>query len=359
LTRRLDYIPGLDGLRAIAVMLVMVFHARPSFLHSGWLGVDVFFVLSGFLITRILLNEQGMTGRIDLKGFYLHRFMRLTPPLFLMLSLYLLIAPVAWPSYANHGRDAMVVGLYLSDYAVALAEFPKMLRHTWSLAVEEHFYLLWPIVLFGLRPHNTKTKLAIVAGLYLLATLWRIHCANTQSWVGVYYRFDTRFSGLMLGAFVAILLDVDWKRHARPGVLALGTLTGLLALLLMLTEGGGWKHLPTLQYGVLCTELLTAVIILAAMKGERFVRVLAIRPLTYIGRLSYGMYLFHYPIMLYFRDKTVWGTALIYGFASAILLSAFSYHTIEAWVRRWRMQRKVRMQMQMAADLSLKCSSPG
>lgn len=356
---RLGYVAGLDGLRAIAVSLVMVSHAHAPFLHTGSLGVDVFFVLSGFLITRILLNGAAESGRIDVKTFYVHRFMRLTPPLFLLLFIYLLIAPFAWPNYASHGRDAAMAGLYLSDYSLAIGEFPKMLRHTWSLAVEEHFYLLWPFVLIVLRPHKTRTILGVMAAIYVLATLWRVYCAATQSWEAVYYRFDTRFSGLMLGAFVAVLMDVDWKRYFRPGVLALSALSGLFVLLLILSDSTGWGHTPTLQYGVIGTEVVTAIVILAVMKGERFVRWLSFAPLTYFGRLSYGMYLFHYPVMLYFRDLTGWVDALVYGSISAILLSALSYHTIEAWVRRWRAKRKHTVPPQVVPGLSERLSSAG
>ena len=342
MTRRLDHVAGLDGLRAIAVLLVMMSHARTPFLLNGSLGVDIFFVLSGFLITRILLNESTQTGRIDIGRFYVRRFMRLTPPLVLMLALYLAIAPFAWPTYGGHARDALVATAYLSDYGLAIWEIPKMLRHTWSLAVEEHFYLLWPLVLILLRPYRPRTLLLILGVGYVLATAWRVICLEFQGWNAVYYRFDTRISGLMLGALVAVLMHFEWQRFLKSGVLTLATLAGLLVLVLMLGPSSGWGYAAALQWGVAGAEIVTALAILAIMNKERLFGWLAVGPITYFGRLSYGIYLFHYPVMLYFRETQGWDAALLYGFISAPILAAVSYHTIEAWVRRWRERERAR-----------------
>ncbi|HQS99475.1 MAG: hypothetical protein B7Y26_04405 [Hydrogenophilales bacterium 16-64-46] len=340
MNKSLGYIAGLDGLRAIAVSLVMVSHAHTPFFDNGMLGVDIFFVLSGFLITRILLNEQIETGRIDTLRFYVNRFMRLTPPLLLLLLLYVMLAPLTWPQDTHTLRDAGIAGLYLSDYALALEGIPGRLRHTWSLAVEEHFYLLWPLALLVMRSCRPATRVLILAAVYVLATLWRIECASVQSWDAVYYRFDTRFSGLMLGALLAAMMDVDWRRYAKPGVMPLVALSGLLVILLGLGDGGGWKHTPVLQYGVIGTELVTAATILAILQSESQIKWLAHPLLTYIGRLSYGMYLFHYPVMLYFRETSGWADALLYGGIGGTLLAALSYHTLEARVRRWRKTRQ-------------------
>lgn len=336
------YIPALDGLRAVAVLVVAFAHAHvgPAFLRVGSLGVDVFFVLSGFLITRLLLQEISKTGRLEVKRFYLHRFARLTPPLLLMLALYLALASLAWPAYPHHLRDAFVSSLYLSDYGVALWGVPKYLRHTWSLAVEEHFYLLWPLVLLLFRATRPAVLLAVLAGLYLLATAWRFYCAETQGWNLTYYRFDTRLSGLMLGSLLAVLLSQPWRgfyRHRQVGLLLL--LVGLTAGLVASTEMG-WRHIPTLQSGILIIELASALVILAAVNRAGFVAWLGWQPLAYVGRLSYGIYLFHYPIMVYARQTYDSAMPLWLGFACAVLLAALSYHTIEARVRRWRKARQ-------------------
>lgn len=143
-------IASLDGLRALAAVAVIFFHAgEDTPLSGGFLGVDVFFVLSGYLITSILLRERSFTGRIDTLRFYGRRFVRLMPALVFLLAVYVIAAPLMWPSMSRseHIGHALVAGFYLSDYGYALWRIPEFLRHTWSLSVEEHFYLLWPPVL--------------------------------------------------------------------------------------------------------------------------------------------------------------------------------------------------------------------
>src|SRR4051812_5944530 len=139
----LRYNPALDGLRAVAVVLVIADHCSVPIFNQGYFGVDLFFVLSGFLITRLLTDEIDATGQIDLSRFYLRRLLRLTPPLLLFLAAYLLIAPSLWPQvdFASHARDVALVAFYLSDYSQAFWHNPKVMIHTWSLSVEEHFYL--------------------------------------------------------------------------------------------------------------------------------------------------------------------------------------------------------------------------
>ena len=327
----MPYIAALDGIRGIAVLMVVVFHAKAPFLVGGFFGVDVFFVLSGFLITSLLQAELARTGRIDLKRFYARRLLRLTPPLFLTLTLYWLIAPYAWPTYASHTRDTLLAATYMSDYTRALWNMPDMLRHTWSLAIEEHFYLGWPLVLLTLRQARPRTVLIILVGLYVLATVWRISCASSESWQMVYYRFDTRLSGLMLGAVVSVLLSVTTqKRYGRYVFVA------ALYAFTFIAFAGGWRDPAALKFGVIAAEFGAAVVIVGAMRADKYVHWLAWQPLTYIGRLSYGIYLFHFPIMLYLRSTYGWETALALGTFSSCLLAALSHHTMEAWVRRWR-----------------------
>src|SRR5690242_18795216 len=126
---------GLDGIRALAVIMVLGFHAAAPGATGGYLGVDVFFVLSGFLITSLLMDEIEDTGTVSFGRFYLRRFLRLTPPLLFMLATYLVFAPIAWPQMAFHTdvRDVLISTFYLSDYASAFWSLPHYLRHTWSL----------------------------------------------------------------------------------------------------------------------------------------------------------------------------------------------------------------------------------
>lgn len=185
----MKYNPEFDGLRAIAALLVIGFHAVAPLLVGGFLGVDIFFVLSGFLITRLLLDEQDREGRIELRRFYLKRLLRLTPPLVVMLALYAICAPLLIPDYDHHGRDALLAGLYLSDYTISLTGAPMFLDHTWSLAVEEHFYLIWPAVLIAAHRLPRERLVSVLFVAYAVATIWRGACIQWQTWGEVYYRF--------------------------------------------------------------------------------------------------------------------------------------------------------------------------
>lgn len=170
----MPYVPALDGIRAIAVLLVVFFHAQTPGFHAGYLGVDVFFVLSGFLITSLLLGELASTGGIHLRRFYFRRLARLMPPLIGLIALYLVLAPLVWPEHAHHIRDAFIAGFYLSDYSVVADVHPVMLKHSWSLSIEQHYYLLWPLLLLLIVRFRPKEIIGILFGLYIASTLWRI-----------------------------------------------------------------------------------------------------------------------------------------------------------------------------------------
>lgn len=327
----MPYNASLDGIRGIAVILVMVFHSKAPFFPGGYLGVDVFYVLSGFLITSILHGELARTGTIDIPRFYLKRFARLAPPLFLMLALYLGLAPLAWPEYGQHGRDALLAAVYLSDYSRAIWGMPDMLRHTWSLAVEEHFYLLWPLVVLLLRPLGPRGALHVLLLLYVSGTVWRISCAAFQGWDMTYYRFDTRMTGMLIGAAAAMMLSVDLSPRIGRVAPAL-----YLAFYLLFAVFAGWRDSAVLQYGVMLAELATAAAIIQVMQSQQPVRWLTSPLLVYVGQLSYGLYLFHFPVMLYLRAEYGWITAITLGTAAAFVIAAASYHTLEAMVRRWR-----------------------
>ena len=162
------------------------------------------------MITRLLAEEFEARGKINLWGFYLRRFLRLTPPLLSLLVVYLMIAPRLWPQFSlgEHIRDAALAGFYLSDYARAFWGIPKVLQHTWSLSVEEHYYLLWPFVVLLLTRIELRWRIACLLGLYLLATMWRIFNFESLGWSPTYFRFDTRMSGLIFGALLAMGLPL-------------------------------------------------------------------------------------------------------------------------------------------------------
>jgi peptidoglycan/LPS O-acetylase OafA/YrhL len=299
----MKYNPALDGVRAVAVLAVIAHHCFVPYFWNGRCGVDVFFVLSGFLITSLLLREA-QSGGIRLGAFYLRRARRLYPALLLMVGLVMAAGPLLH-SYAPTGRDAVFTLLYLSDYAAAFESLGDAFKHTWSLAIEEQFYLVWPLVVMGLARLPKRTAVLLLVAAYLLVSAWRL---NVDGWAA-YYRFDTHASGLILGAMLAFAPRIELP-HAK---LAL-----LMALLVYITR------LELLA--VTAAEACGAFLVLGAVQGSR---VLAWRPLVYLGRISYGLYLFHWPIALLVRDPSDWPRALVMTLAGGILLASASYYTVE------------------------------
>src|ERR671917_1081296 len=212
---RLSYLPGLDGLRAFAVIAVLLYHAELSWIRGGFLGVEVFFVISGYLITTLLLTEWHQQGRINLMGFWLRRVRRLLPALYLLLVVTLAFAVVFLPGEVARLRgDALAAFGYVTNWYLILGEQsyfetvgrPSLLLHLWSLAVEEQFYLLWPPLFVAgiilLRRYALLVALAgAAASALLMAFLYQPDVDPSR----IYYGTDTRATGLLLGAALAFV----------------------------------------------------------------------------------------------------------------------------------------------------------
>lgn len=306
--------PALDGIRALAALAVLAFHSHAP-VAGGFLGVDVFFVLSGFLITSILRTEIDDSRDVDLRRFYIRRTKRLVPALLLMLVVYITLRPLLPIPMTTSLEDASLAGAYLADFTAATGR-PIALRHTWSLAVEAQFYLLWPfIVTLATR---MKRPAFILAILYVAATAWRAAVAPGD-WLGAYYRPDTHCSGLILGA---LLTYVPW-RNRLIGV------AGLLVTVACLT-GWQWGWTPSLQFGVTMTEVGSALLILGVLKdGGVVAEVLASGAARSVGLISYGVYLWHFPIAWALRDHFAWWVTLPITLVVSIGMASLSYLTVE------------------------------
>lgn len=326
---RLGYIPALDGIRAIAILLVLLFHARVPGFQGAFIGVDVFFVLSGYLITCLLAEEYERTGRIAILAFYGRRLRRLYPALLTMLAVYLMVSPWVFPSYpmATHWRDAGIASLYLSDYAAALWGIPERIGHTWSLSVEEHFYLVWPAVLLLVLRLPRAVAAYLVLLLAVLSTIWRFESLQIfDSWATTYVRFDTRTSGLFLGAAIGL-----WKPNVkRPGLVAVIGACGLVIVVsfaMLSTDMGVGR-------GILLGDLSAACLLL----GYRAIPGLGHPVMAWIGRMSYGFYLWHYLFVLVLRaENASWQTTLLVTGLSGLACAAMSYYTVESLFRRKRL----------------------
>ena len=313
------YIPELDGLRAIAVLLVLGFHADVPFDSGGFIGVDVFFVLSGFLITTILRHEFVATGDIRFSRFYLRRLRRLYPPLVLLVFGFLL--------FGGSVTSALRAVLYLND---VLPRNIDALNHTWSLAVEEHYYLVWPLLLFLILRYLPRHALAICFGLFLLTSAFQFASIFHFGAAETYERLDIRIAGLMLGSTLALYLA---EGHRIPYSTVLAIIVGTLFLDLLPLNS--WDSDVGLSLGMVLAEFTTALLIASVMQGEKTFRFLAAPALTFLGRISYGIYLFHVPFTLWMtRHGVAWWIVLPVGLTVALSFATLSYYLVELPLQR-------------------------
>lgn len=317
-------------------MLVIAEHCRVPRFNSGFFGVDLFFVLSGFLITRLLAEEIEARGRVNLPQFYLRRFLRLGPPLLLLLAVYVALAPAAWPQFSvgEHLRDAALTGFYLSDYARAFWEMPRMLTHSWSLSVEEHFYLIWPFAVLLLVRCDPSRRVPILFGMFLLATAWRVFEYDQAGWTATYFRFDTRMSGLIFGALLATCLP-RMGRIPEQTANVIGVVACIA--LAMCVAVGDWKAPWSLVWMTTLAEMAAAGLLVSASVSSSWVSLtLSTPPLVALGTISYGIYLWQYPIAVYFRDRLPWHQTVSIVVICAIAAATVSYLTLERPLQRYR-----------------------
>lgn len=343
------HLPALDGLRAIGLLGVLFYHAD-GLLPGGYLGVDLFFVLSGYLITSLLLAEHRDTGRIDLYAFWVRRCRRLFPAL---LALMPAVAAYGWfvaqPEELHTLRVQAIASLgYCANWAAILDHrsywqlfaAPSPLEHTWSLSIEEQFYVVWPLLVgLVLRRHGTRAILALSVLLTLLSMAAMVLLFSAGATSRVYLGTDTRMAGILAGAALATLLSPNSALPAAStrwlDALGLAAITGLAF---------AWCRLdgtsPFLYHGGFwLTELGVIVLIGCAVLDRKSIvaRALSVRPLTWLGTISYGMYLWHWPVnVLLTQERThLHGATLqLLRFALGLSIAIASYHFIERPIRR-------------------------
>ncbi len=350
---RLRYLPGLDGLRALAVMAVLIYHADAAWLPGGFLGVDVFFVISGYLITSLLLAERSATGRIKLRRFWARRARRLLPALFALLAVVAVVVLVWVPDQeARLGGDVGAAFTYSTNwylifqqesYFAALGR-PSLLRHLWSLAVEEQFYLAWPLAFAaGLAMYGKRwfPKVILVGALVSAVLMALLFMPGTDP-SRVYFGTDTRAAGLLVGSLLAFAW-VPGRLSTRPrlagrALLVLGAVVSLTALVLctmFASEYGTFLY----QGGFLLVALLSALLVASVSHpGGAPGKVLGWAPLVWLGVRSYAIYLWHWPVFMLTRphiDVPIDGPWLFAGrLAITLLLADISYRLIEQPFRR-------------------------
>jgi peptidoglycan/LPS O-acetylase OafA/YrhL len=365
----LAYQPALDGVRAVAVLAVLLFHGGVAFLPGGFLGVDAFFVLSGFLITSLLLAERAKHGRIRLGAFWGRRARRLLPALLVLLVVVALVARVVlppfeltalrWDELAALGYAANWRMIYRGGDYFTQTSAPSAMQHTWSLGIEEQFYLLWPLIVVIVLAISKKGLLAIAVGG---AAASAVVAAATDDVNRAYFGTDTRAQALLIGCAAAILL-ANAAQAARPVVtsavairlaavaarqrqrrrLGVAAALGAATFAVLLSTANGedrWLY----HGGLTVAALAVAAVIVHAVASPTSptARALAFAPLVWLGRISYGVYLWHWPLFQFVNaDRTgLTGPALLavrIGLTFAV--AAASYVLVERPIRHGRWPR--------------------
>jgi peptidoglycan/LPS O-acetylase OafA/YrhL len=358
------YVPGLDGLRAVAVLGVLGYHLGFSWLSGGLLGVAMFFTLSGFLITRILVEAHETTGTFQLRGFWVARARRLLPAVATMLVVVLLVTSLTdSDSIARRWRQALAAALYVANWHTIWAgqsyfdrfAGPGPLDHLWSLSIEEQFYLVWPLVLllvmgrFGWsRPAVLRLTVSLAAISFLLLAALAVPGAidTTRAYEGT----DTRAGGILVGAMLALVwphvAEAGRGRVGRVGIQTLGV-AGLVTCLVLLARSDGYS--TDLYTTVLpLVSVATVTVVAACAVGGLLGRVLGVAPLRWVGERSYGVYLWHLPVIAVVPTTVLaahrlwWAAGLT---AATFALAELSWHFVEDPVRRlgfgcaWRQVR--------------------
>jgi peptidoglycan/LPS O-acetylase OafA/YrhL len=341
---RLSHLAALDGLRGVAILAVMLFHAtlyRGPFPSGGFLGVDLFFVLSGFLITALLVQEWQRAGRVALRAFYARRALRLLPAFFALIAVTLLVPGVFYQS-ARPWESAGLAALHTTNWIMAFGGSLGFFDHTWSLTIEEQFYLLWPPLLVLLLTRRVRRPVILaVAGIGILAPTWlRFELWHDLTSVRrVYYGLDTRFDTLLIGGLVALLVSWDLIPRSRRVLTAIRVSAAVSAVVLavcvatMVEE----SRLTYQGLGSLAAIACACLVLHVVYCPSRLSRLLLEnRPLVWVGRISYGLYLWHFPIFNGVLNPTrmaklgITGPALLtLRFAIAFLVAALSFSLIE------------------------------
>ena len=314
--RGIRYIPAIDGLRAVAVIAVMLYHLGFSWIPGGFLGVDLFFVISGYVITRLLLDSIQRSGGLDLRAFYKARIRRLFPPLVFMIFvtiIYISIwAPETMRRFVSDSPFALLGGMNWwlvfrhTDYFDTISR-PPLLQHTWSLGVEAQFYLIWPLILLLVLRQFGKAKIpgaalfiAAISGIALLLVSFEVDAANASQVSHVYFGTDTHSIGLFLGAALAVSwvpqnLQEQVNRRAQDFIDGIGVIgfVGLLGVFLLVNEND-----PTLYKlafplaGLFGCAILTSIV----HPASRFAPILSSKVAVWIGERSYAIYLWHWVV---------------------------------------------------------------
>lgn len=337
-----QYRADIDGLRAVSVLAVLAYHAKVTYIPGGFVGVDIFFVISGFLITGLLIEEHQQDGRINLVNFWARRVKRLAPALLfvlfsvILLSVFLLervtgeigtLARTAIATLLLNSNHLLLMNS--ADYFSAATEHNPLL-HMWSLSVEEQYYVVWPVMLSFLGINSKFRYYFLIIGLFLASFLASLHWSSSDT-ATAFYLMPSRAWELLVGAFAALVMskNVSFGNAVQRNI---GSTIGVLLIAWSFACINANKHFPA---PIALIPVLGAVLLLLACgkpESGPVSRVLGSKPFVYIGRISYPLYLWHWPILVIMRSRRLYEEDLLLdmlGLSIALILSVFTYEVIE------------------------------
>ena len=355
-------LPGLDGLRAIGAIAVLAYHLIPHYVPGGFTGVDVFFVLSGFLITALLIHHQDKTGHLGVRGFWLKRIRRLFPAVFATTVIMIPIAALVSTDLLVGVRRQFIGSLTFTYIWVQIAQgtsyfetqVPELLRNMWSLAVEQQFYVFWPLLLAPILMLPYRWRACGPALLASASILDMVILSRAGADVSrIYEGTDTHVFGLMLGAMIALIAPHPMRaltpreRVAHPhqhialrGWAAWAGLALIVVCFFIVDDAAGWTY----PWGLLLCSLGCVLLIQGMLDtvsgtpgpGRLLAQILEVKPLVWLGERSYSIYLWHWPLVVILRmafpQLPVWWMALLVC-VLALIIATLSYHFIETPMR--------------------------
>ena len=354
------YLPSIDSLRALAVLAVIIYHIDVNYLPGGFLGVDLFFVLSGYLISSLIIKEYKKTGTLNLYNFYMRRARRLLPAVYFMITVCLLFMVLFNGVLLRKSHlDAVFGYIYSSNWWYIFHKLDYFdsfgaqspFKHLWSLAIEEQFYMFFPLIflIFNRRKKEegqssslNKNFLYIVLGLILISLVTHILLFDINNINRIYFGTDTRAFSLLVGVVGALVYPMDKlssptnaKESVLYSVVSLTSISTLIAIMFYTSEYNTWLY----RGGFLLVAVLGLIIIISSGKQHTFIsKALSFRPIVFIGKISYSLYLWHFPIIVLTTPVSEIGNPNLFYVTLRIILTfiaaTLSYLFVETSIRK-------------------------
>ena len=354
------YLPSIDSLRALAVLAVIIYHIDVNYLPGGFLGVDLFFVLSGYLISSLIIKEYKKTGTLNLYNFYMRRARRLLPAVYFMITVCLLFMVLFNGVLLRKSHlDAVFGYIYSSNWWYIFHKLDYFdsfgaqspFKHLWSLAIEEQFYMFFPLMflIFNRRKKEegepsslNKNFIYIVLGLTLMSLITHILLFDINNINRIYFGTDTRAFSLLVGVVGALVYPVDKlssptnaKESVLYSVVSLTSISALIAIMFYTSEYNTWLY----KGGFLLVAILGLIIIISSGKQHTFIsKALSFRPIVFIGKISYSLYLWHFPIIVLTTPVSEIGNPNLFYVTLRIILTfiaaTLSYLFVETPIRK-------------------------